>query len=150
MKLAEALNLRADLQKRIARIKERLANNAKVQEGDSPAESPADLFAELESALAQLEDLIIHINKTNLATVCEGRTLREMIAEKDVLAMRLSILRNTLDATNVRMERYSRKEIKFVGTVNVPELQKRIDSESKTLRELDMKLQQANWMTELL
>ena len=43
MKLAEALNLRADLQKRIAQLKERLANNVKVQEGDSPAEDPKAL-----------------------------------------------------------------------------------------------------------
>jgi len=35
MKLAEALTLRADLQKRIAQLKERLLINAKVQEGDS-------------------------------------------------------------------------------------------------------------------
>jgi hypothetical protein len=33
MKLAEALNQRADLQKRIAQLRERLANNVKVQEG---------------------------------------------------------------------------------------------------------------------
>ena len=31
MKLAEALNQRADLQKRIAQLRERLANNVKVQ-----------------------------------------------------------------------------------------------------------------------
>ena len=34
MKLAEALNQRADLQKRIAQLRDRLSNNVKVQEGD--------------------------------------------------------------------------------------------------------------------
>lgn len=33
MKLAEVLNLRADLQKRIANLRERLIKNDKVQEG---------------------------------------------------------------------------------------------------------------------
>ena len=42
MKLAEALNQRADLQKRIAQLRDRLSNNVKVQEGDTPAEKPED------------------------------------------------------------------------------------------------------------
>lgn len=41
MKLAEALNLRADVSKRLSQLSERLTANAKVQEGDSPAEDPA-------------------------------------------------------------------------------------------------------------
>ena len=43
MKLAEALILRADCQKRIAQLKSRLLTNAKVQEGDAPAEPPQEL-----------------------------------------------------------------------------------------------------------
>jgi hypothetical protein len=102
MKLAEALNQRADLQKRIAQLRERLANNVKVQEGDQPAEKPEDLFRELEASLKQLKDLIVSINRTNQETVWEGKTLTELIAEKDVLSMYLSALRTTVDAANVR------------------------------------------------
>lgn len=47
MKLAEALNLRADLQKRIANLRERLIKNAKVQEGDTPSEDPNMLLLSL-------------------------------------------------------------------------------------------------------
>ncbi len=150
MKLAEALNQRADLQKRIAQIRERLANNVKVQEGDDPMESPDDLFVELEYTLKQLKDLIVRINKTNQETDWEGMTLTEMIAEKDILSMHLSALRNTLESASIRNDRYSRNEIKFVRTVDVAELQKQTDRLSKAIRELDTKLQQANWMTELL
>lgn len=149
MKLAEALNQRADLQKRIAQLRERLANNVKVQEGDEPAENPEDLFRELEGSLKQLKDLIVSINRTNQETLWEGRTLTEMIAEKDVLSMHLSTLRAVLDAANVRSDRYSRNEIKFIRTVDVNDLQKKVDDLSKGLRELDSKLQQANWMTDL-
>ena len=150
MKLAEALNQRADLQKRIAQLRERLSNNVKVQEGDQPAEKPEDLFRELEGALEQLKDLIVRINRTNQETVWEGRTLTEMIAGKDVLSLHLSVLRDTLDAANVRSDRYSRNEIKFVRTVDVNELQKKVDDLSRDLRVLDSQLQQANWSTDLL
>ena len=149
MKLAEALNQRADLQKRIAQLRERLANNVKVQEGDQPAENPNDLFKELEGSLKQLKDLIVSINRTNQETVWEGKTLTEMIAEKDVLSMHLGALRATLEAANVRSDRFSRNEIKFVRTVDVNALQKKVDDLSKELRELDSRLQQANWMTDM-
>lgn len=150
MKLAEALNQRADLQKRIAQLKERLSNNAKVQEGDEPAEKPADLFKELDGRLRELESLIVRINRTNQETVWEGKTLTEMIAGKDVLSLQLSVLRSVLEAANVRSDRFSRNEIKFVRTIDVNALQKQVDDLSKDLRELDSKLQQANWMTELV
>lgn len=149
MKLAEALNLRADLQKRVTLLRERLDNNVKVQEGDEPAESPVDLFIELDSVVNQLGELIFRINKTNLETLWEGRTLTEMIADKDVLSLKLSVLREALGNANVRSDRYSRNEIKFVRTIDVAKLQKGIDEQSKTLRELDARLQQANWATDL-
>ena len=149
MKLAEALNQRADLQKRIAQLRERLANNVKVQEGYQPAENPNDLFKELEGSLKQLKDLIVSINRTNQETIWEGKTLTEMIAEKDVLSMHLGTLRATLEAANVRSDRFSRNEIKFVRTVDVNALQKKVDDLSKELRELDSRLQQANWMTDI-
>ena len=149
MKLAEALNQRADLQRRIAQLRERLSNNVKVQEGDQPAEKPEDLFRELEAALKQLKDLIVSINRTNQETVWEGKTLTEIIAEKDVLSMHLAALRATLDATNVRNDRYSRNEIKFVRTIDVNALQKKVDYLSRDLRVLDSKLQQANWTIDL-
>ena len=149
MKLAEALNQRADLQKRIAQLRERLSNNVKVQEGDQPAENPEELFKELEGSLKQLKDLIVSINRTNQVSVWEGKTLTELIAEKDILSMHIATLRATLDAANVRSDRYSRNEIKFVRTIDVNALQKRVDDLSKELRELDSKLQQANWTTEL-
>ena len=129
MKLAEALNQRADLQKRIAQLRERLANNVKVQEG--------------------LKDLIVSINRTNQETVWEGKTLTEIIAEKDTLSMHIAALRSALDAANVRSDRYSRNEIKFVRTIDVNALQKRVDDLSRDLRQLDSQLQQANWTTDL-
>ena len=44
MKLAEALQERADLNRRIEQLRYRLGNNALMQEGEKPAEDPAALL----------------------------------------------------------------------------------------------------------
>ena len=49
MKLAEALSIRKDLQKRIQQLGQRIQNNVKVQEGDEPSEHPTELMKELDS-----------------------------------------------------------------------------------------------------
>jgi hypothetical protein len=42
MKIAEALALRSDLQKRLEQLKQRLVRNARIQEGDAPEEDPGE------------------------------------------------------------------------------------------------------------
>ena len=150
MKLAEALHLRADLQKRIAQLGDRLNNNAKVQEGDDPAEDPKMLLAELDADTAELARLITAINLTNSRTVTDGKTLTAMIAEKDALALKISLLRNFLAQASAKVERYSNTEIRIQSTVEVREEQKKLDALSKTLRELDVKIQGLNWTVDLI
>ena len=47
MKLAEALQERADLNRRIEQLRYRLSNNVLVQEGEKPLEDPTALLEEL-------------------------------------------------------------------------------------------------------
>ncbi len=95
MKLAEALILRADCQKRIAQLKSRLLVNAKVQEGDAPAETPQELIAELGRVSTELLDLIKRINRTNSATAFAGRgTITDALAERDVLRLSVPLTPN--------------------------------------------------------
>lgn len=54
MKLATALSERADLQRRLAALQNRLNNNAKVQEGEAPAEAPKTLLAEPDEEIQAL------------------------------------------------------------------------------------------------
>ena len=105
---------------------------------------------ELNNTLNDLETLIFRINRTNMATSSDGISLTEMIAKKDVLALRISVLRSVAQSAMGSLERYSANEIRYVRTLNVADLQKQIDSYSKQLRELDVKIQQLNWMTELI
>jgi hypothetical protein len=149
MKLAEALSVRADLQKRIAQLKGRLKDNSKVQEGDDPLEDPKELWIELENYLTQLENLIYRINVTNMHTMHNGQTLTKLIAVKDVLALRVSLMREVLKHTSEREDRYGRQEIKYIRTVNVAELRQKVDSYSRQLRELDVEIQSLNWAIEL-
>ena len=150
MKLAEALNLRADLKKRIAQLRSRLQSNAKVQEGDQPAENPYDLLKELDENIVQLEELIRRINLTNCQTKQDNNTISDMIARKDSLALKNSILRDLLSEASKKVERYSNKEIRVLSTVQVTDLQKDVDKIARELRELDTKLQGLNWTTDLL
>ena len=71
MKLAEALQERADLNRNIEQLKERLTHNALVQDGEQPAENPEKLKQELVTSISRLSYLISHINETNCNTFVE-------------------------------------------------------------------------------
>jgi uncharacterized coiled-coil DUF342 family protein len=149
MKLATALSERSDLQKKISELSRRLDNNARVQEGEKPAEDPAELMKELDESLIRLEDLIVRINKTNNVAKSGDFTLTDLLAKRDCLKERIKIMRSFLDEASEKVSRYSKTEIRVHSTVSVSELQKQVDSCSKELRKVDEQIQELNWMTEL-
>lgn len=150
MKLATALSERADLQRRIAELGTRLNNNAKVQEGEKPAEEPKALLEELNRDFVRLEELIARINHTNNATEFEGKTLTDYIAKRDCLKQKISMMRSFLDRSSEKVARYSKTEIKIMSTIEVADIQKEVDKLSKELRETDETIQELNWTTELI
>jgi len=151
MKLAEALILRADCQKRFAQLKSRLIANAKVQEGDQAAEDPKALAAEIERVADQHADLVKRINKTNSATLFAGNgTISDALADRDVLALRRAVYTDLAQAAAFTQDRYTRSEVKYVRTIDVVEIQKRADDLAKNYRELDARIQEFNWLTELV
>ena len=150
MKLAEALSIRKDLQTRISELTARLVNNVKIQEGDEPAEDPKDLLKELDSCLKQLEEYIYRINVTNMRTMCGEKTLTQLMAERDVLTKRVSVMQEVFRQASSSSERYSRSEIKYVTTVDVKAMRKQIDKLSSQLRQLDIEIQSINFSTELI
>ncbi|MDO4874944.1 MAG: DIP1984 family protein [Campylobacter sp.] len=93
MKLAQALILRADTQKRLEQLKGRLLDNAKMQENERPSEDPKLLLKELDRLSDELFRLILAINLTNSSAKFEGVSLTEMIAKKDTLSQKTSVLR---------------------------------------------------------
>lgn len=150
MKLAAALMERSDIQRKLSELSGRLNKNAKVQEGDRPAEEPKILIAEINGLFSRLEWLIAHINLTNSNTVFEGKSMTELLAHRDCLKQRIMVMREFLSLASEKVERYSVKEIKISSTVVVAEEQKHLDRLSKELRELDEKIQEYNWTAELI
>lgn len=150
MKLAEALNLRADIKKRMNQLNMRLQRNALVQEGEQPAENPTVLLKELDELSAQLEELILRINLTNAKTLSDGKTLTELISHKDTLRIKIDIMHSFLDEASRKVSRGTASEIRVLSTANVSELRKQVDSLEKDFRETNVKIQALNWNTELL
>jgi hypothetical protein len=150
MKLAEALQLRADVQKRIQQLRQRIALSARTQEGENPAEDPVALLREVGQLTDQLEQLITAINRTNVRTEIEpGLTMTDALARRDVLHLRRSILVEAAGHAAVRQDRYTKSEVRFVTSLDVAALHRDADDLAKRARELDAKIQQANWNTEL-
>ena len=150
MKLAEALQERADLNRRIEQLRYRLSNNVLVQEGEKPLEDPAALLEELESSFTRLEWLIARINLTNCAVKVEGRSLTELIARRDVLSLRADAYRRLVEEASQNTHRATRTEIKILSAVDVPALQRQADDASRELRLLDNTLQATNWTANLM
>src|SRR5690242_15788585 len=125
MKLAEALILRADAQKRIQQLRERLARNARVQEGEQPSEDPQALLGELDQALDTFRDMVKRINRTNAITpFADGVSLTDALADRDALGIGKNAIDNLIQVAAQQNFRYGRSEIKSVVTVNVAALQK--------------------------
>ena len=86
MKLAEALAERSDCQKRLDEIKDRLNGSARIQEGEQPAEDPAELLSEADRIYARLLELIRSINRTNSQTAFDSEhAISDVLAEREVM-----------------------------------------------------------------
>lgn len=101
------MSIRADLQKKVAQLKERIKESAKVQEGDEPCDNVEELYKELDEAVVQLEDLIYRINISNVQIVQDGESLTRLIANRDVLSMRVKALKEVVNyvAANDKSQR---------------------------------------------
>lgn len=152
MKLAEALALRADSRRRIDQLRSRVTGSATYQEGTEPAEDAAALLVEADAALDELESLIRRVNRTNSATdLGADGTMTDALARRDVLRMRHSLLVSAADAAAGHTGyRQLRSELRQLSALPVGELRTRADGVAREIRELDARIQQANWSVELL
>ena len=144
MKLAEALQERADLNRNIEQLRKRLNSNVLVQEGERTAER------ELDASVERLAYLISRINLTNSQTKVDGRTLTELIARKDALILKIGVYKDIVYTGSQTSYRARNTEIKIKAAISVTDWQDEIDKMAKELRLLDNKLQENNWGTELI
>ncbi len=150
MKLAEALQERADLNRKIEQLRSRIESNVLVQEGEKPGEDPSKLIVEIDTSLKRLEYLITRINMTNCRISEDGVTLTEMIAKKDTLRIRAAAYRDIVSSAGQMIYRARNTEIKIIPAIDVAKVQKKADEIAKEIRTLDNRIQQLNWTADLI
>ncbi|WP_030898638.1 DIP1984 family protein [Streptomyces sp. NRRL F-5126] len=155
MKLAEGLALRADATRRVEQLRSRIVGNARYQEGEPAPEDAAELLEEAGRVLDELERLIRGINRTNSSsTIGEGITLTDALARRDVLRLRHRVVTDAADAAAGRdqrgMGRQLRSELKMLSALPVGHLRAQADELAREIREIDVRIQRANWESDLL
>ena len=150
MKLAEALQERADLNRKIAQLQDRLEDYVLVQEGEEPLEDPRLLKKELDGAMERLEYLVRQINLTNAQTTIGDISLTGLIAKKDALARKIKAYKSIVASAGRISYRTRGAEIKIMPTISVIEWQKEIDQMSRDLRVTDNAIQENNWQVDLI
>ena len=133
MKLAEALQERADLNRKIDELDRRIRQNVLVQQGEKPNEDPNVMFEELKRAVERLETVIRQINFSNCKHRAGGRTLTEIIARKDTLKMLYNAHRDALSAATQSTSRARGTEIKILPVVDVKALRRETDEIAKEI-----------------
>lgn len=152
MLLAEALRERADAQRQLAALRDRVSAAARYTEGEEPAEDAAALLDEAERVVDRLAELILVINRSNLAaTLADGRTLTAALAERDALRTRFGLLKAAADAAAGGRDvfRFGRQELRTFAALDVTALRLRADDVAREIRELDLAIEQANFATEV-
>lgn len=151
MKLAEALLLRSDQQKKLCSLKQRINANVLVQDGDEPSEDPNELLKQVFSLTQESQKLIFAVHQTNAFTkLSDGRSLLALLTLRDELVERHKILTSAISNTRQEHDRYSSREIKWHKVIPVSSLQKQADDISVKLRNLNVVIQATNWQIDLL
>lgn len=100
----------------------------------------------MRNAIQELEALVVRINKTNNKTVVKGEgSLMEALAKRDSLKMLSEKLRNIRYAAQVN----NSGEANLKTTIDIAKLQAEMDETGRAFREIDSKIQEINWLTEL-
>ena len=151
MKLAEALAQRSECETRLEELERRIVRNARVQEGDQPGEEPQVLLDEVDRIALRLMELVQTINRTNSATrFDEGTTIADAVAERDVLGRKRDLLMAVADAASTRQDRFTHSGVRFVASIPVGKVQRQVDQLAKRYREIDTKIQELTWRTEVV
>lgn len=146
MKLAEGLLLRADLMKKIEHLQNRIRPVLIVSDDKQPQEDPEKLLAQLRQAIQDLEAIVVRINKTNNETIIEGEgLLMEGLAKRDSLKMLAEKLRTIRYAAQIN----NSGDANLKTTISIKKLQIEMDQTGRAFREIDSKIQEINWLTEL-
>lgn len=138
--------LRADILMKIEHLQNRIRPVLIVSDDKVPQEDPEELLAQMRKAIRDLEVLIVRINKTNNETIVEGvGSLMEALAKRDSLKVLAEKLRNIRFAAQVNTSSVTN----LTATIDIKKLQIEMDQTGRSFREIDSKIQEINWLTQL-
>ncbi len=151
MKLAEALTRRAEMHKRLERLKRRILRNASVREGGRPTEDPEALLRHFEDLAAELGVLMQRIHRTNAGARLDGeRTLTDVLVERDLLRERYAFYRKLAEETTEDVGLFGRgPAMGREAVIDVSRIEARADAISRELHALDANIQRLDWEIEL-
>lgn len=155
MLLAEALSARSDSQKRLAQVRARISGAARYFPGDEPDEDAGVLLSQARALVSEIESLVQAINRTNALTELDpGFTIGDALASRDALALQRQVVQGAIESA--KAERgygpRTKEEIHSIlaPSLDVPALRREADQLAKEYRQLDVRLQAANFTTPLV
>ncbi|MDM1763217.1 DIP1984 family protein [Acinetobacter sichuanensis] len=149
MKVAEALLIKSDHQKKLTSLKQRININVLVKDGEEPSEDPNELIKQAFSISQDLQGIISNIYLTYARTkLSDGRSFINVINQRDDLIEKQTILMQAIENSE-QFNRCNISEVKWKKIISVARLQKQADEISMKIRELNMKIQEANWQIEM-
>lgn len=146
MNSQENLKLRAELRDKIDSVRIRLTKNAKVQEGTEPLENPRELIGELKQTINEYSKLLKSMNVVkNVDIQRQGKDLRETLAEREAITAEKSVLESFLQALKVDYSKFCTAEVQYINTIDIEEVEKRINELSERYNELEANFKRAAW-----
>lgn len=155
MKLAEALQRRADLRQKIETIGNRMKENVLVQEGAEADYDVRQLCEEFNELMGEWRSIVGRIGRTNHAATDEetdeetGKTLADLLVEREAAKMEKETYDGIVAVYGEKSWRARGAELKIISTFKAKDAQKMVDDAAKRFRELDNKIQMLNWVTDL-
>ena len=130
MKLSEAISLRDDLKKKIEQLQMWVLARMQSDKEGKPADYDK-IGRELETCLKQLRTVSVQINTTCSHASFDKKGLPQLMAEKEVLELRLRLLNEMMEISASEL------------------VSRRIDTIHELLRELETNIQSLLHITEL-
>lgn len=150
MKLAEALAERAQLQRNLEEIKNRLCASVRFRQGEDRLEDPVALLDTLDRTTGSLRDLLARINRTNLGvTTDNGQSLTDLIASRDAALSRFKVCKAAWEKLSGEDRTYYSEAPVMQRAVTPAVLRERMDQAGAEWHRLNRTIQRLNWQADL-
>jgi hypothetical protein len=149
MKLGDALGQRAECEARLEDLKKRLVRNACLPDGEAPAEDPQGLLDDVDRTALRLVELVQTIRRTATSTRFDEGSLADAMAERDVLGRKRDLLIVVAEAATAD-QHLGRPEVRMLPTIQVARIHRHVDQLSKRYREIDARIQELCWRTDVM